>query len=117
MLEIRALIGHHFFMDWREQLVQLNLDCIIIGGDWNCTLQFTLDRMNQEPHPQSSSALRKMIINLDLLDAWRVKYPSVKQYTWVRATDNIISAARRDRIYISKSIRSRLCHVVCLGFV
>ena len=72
------------------------------------TAQFILDRMNEEPHPQSSNILGKLITHLDLIDAWRVKYPYVEQYTWVRVTDNTIRAARLDRIYTSQSIRSGL---------
>ena len=97
-----------FFRLLKDEVVKLNLDLICMGGDWNCTLQFTKDRMNEEPHLQSSSALGRLVTQLDLVDAWRVKHPDVKQYTWVRVNDNRVSAARLDRIYISQSLRSRL---------
>ncbi len=29
-------------------------DFIILGGDWNCTLDFTRDRNGEEPHIQSA---------------------------------------------------------------
>ena len=29
-------------------------DQFIISGDFNCTLDFTVDRTSEEPHPQSS---------------------------------------------------------------
>lgn len=32
---------------------------LIVGGDWNCTLNFLLDRNNQEPHPASASFFKK----------------------------------------------------------
>lgn len=28
-------------------------DVIVLGGDWNCTLDFTQDRNGEEPHSQS----------------------------------------------------------------
>ncbi len=35
--------------------------CVVIGGDWNCTIHFTIDRNTEEPHIQSSSALSNLI--------------------------------------------------------
>ena len=48
-------------------------DQLIFGGDFNCTLDFTIDRTTEEPHPQSSQSLSGVIAHLDLLDTWRVK--------------------------------------------
>ena len=85
-----------------------NQDYIIMGGDWNCTIDFTLDRIGDEPHVLSGISLRKMLQHLDLVDAWRVKYSTEKQYTWFKASDNSVSAARLDRFYISHNVRLRL---------
>ena len=97
-----------FFGLLKVEIEKLNLDLTCMGGDWNCTLKFTMDRMNEEPHPLSSGALSRLVTRLDLVDVWRVKHPDVKQYTWVRVNDNRISAARLDRIYLSQSLSSRL---------
>lgn len=39
---------------------------MVLGGDWNCTLDFTLDRNSEEPYPQSakllSSIIRKYVV-------------------------------------------------------
>ncbi|KAK2904012.1 hypothetical protein Q8A73_010669 [Channa argus] len=67
-----------------------------------------MDRMCEEPHPQSSQSLLCTINHLDLLDAWKVKHPKTRQYTWVRGNSNRVGAARLDRIYISQSLSSRL---------
>jgi len=32
---------------------------LIIGGDWNCSLNFLLDRNIDEPHPVSADVLKK----------------------------------------------------------
>ncbi len=61
---------------------------IIMGGDWNCTENFTIDRTSEEPHLQSASQLSKIIREIDLLDMWRIKHPQVRQYTWIKMTDN-----------------------------
>ena len=36
-------------------------ECFIIGGDWNCCTDVTLDRTGQELHPQSSSFLFQLL--------------------------------------------------------
>jgi len=47
--------------------------CVIMGGDWNCTTNFVLDRNGQEPHLQSSNMLLKITQELKLNDVWRNK--------------------------------------------
>ena len=91
-----------------NELQNYHQEQLIFGGDFNCTLDFTVDRTSEEPHPQSARSLRNIIMQMDLLDAWRVKHPQARQYTWVRVSNNRVSAARLDRIYISKNLSSRL---------
>lgn len=31
--------------------------CVVVGGDWNCTTNFLLDRNGEEPHSKSSKLL------------------------------------------------------------
>ena len=99
-----------FFTLLKNEVRKYHQDQFIIGGDFNCTLDFTVDRTSEEPHPQSSQSLHSIITHLDLLDTWRVKHPQTRQYTWVRVGNGRVSAARLDRIYISKSLSSRLVH-------
>ncbi len=70
---------------------------LIVGGDWNCTLNFLLDRNNEEPHPPSASFLKSIIIQNDLVDVWRDKNKEMKQYTWTKVSQEMISVARLDR--------------------
>ncbi len=67
---------------------------LVVGGDFNCTSVFTVDRIGEEPHPQSSQSLNSIITHLGLLDRWRVKHPQSRQYTWVRVSNNRVTAAR-----------------------
>ncbi|TWW77612.1 Transposon TX1 uncharacterized 149 kDa protein ORF 2 [Takifugu flavidus] len=39
---------------------------------------------------------------LGMVDVWRVKHPTIRQYTWVKVVDGVISAARLDRFYLSQ---------------
>lgn len=60
--------------------------CVIIGGDWNCTVDFIIDRNGEEPHNESSVVLLKMIKELNLIDIWRKINIGIRQYTWVKAS-------------------------------
>ncbi|KAI4886392.1 hypothetical protein NFI96_001747 [Prochilodus magdalenae] len=82
-------------------------DTVVMGGDWNCTLDFVHDRNGEEPHPQSAAALSSIVSGFNLIDVWREKHPQVKQYTWVKVSEGRVSAARLDRFYVSCSVRHR----------
>lgn len=77
---------------------------VIIGGDWNCTECFNVDRNNVDPHMFYSRYLSRLVKEAELLYMWRIKHPLDKQYTWVNILDNRISAARLDRIYVLKKM-------------
>ena len=87
-----------------------------MGGDWNCCTDFTLDRTGEEPHFQSSAVL-SCVLKTDLVDVWRMKHPSVRQYTWVKITDGRVSAARLDRFYVSGSFTTRVVNCQILPVV
>ena len=72
-----------------------------MGGDWNCTTEFTLDRRGQEPHLRSSTTLSQITLESDVVDVWRLKHPQVRQYTWVRVVGGNMSVARLDRFYMT----------------
>lgn len=93
-----------------EQFLKLQQtgDFIILGGDWNCTLDFTQDRNGDEPHMQSSSCLTRVIKSFNLADVWRENNPLIKQYTWVKISNDRIFGARLDRFYTSQNMRNRV---------
>ncbi len=49
---------------------------------------------------------------------WRIKHPNDRQYTWIKALNNRVTAARLDRFYVSKYFNSRVieCCICPLGF-
>ena len=84
---------------------------MIVGGDFNCTLDPNLDRLGTptEHRPQISMALRNAMARLSLCDVWRRQNPNVKSYTWHRNNPSNqygVSKARLDRLYIPKSFLS-----------
>ena len=85
-------------------------DLIILGGDWNCTLDFTKDRNGEEPHAQSAAVLANVINFFNLSDVWREHNLAAQQYTWVHFSNGRISGARLDRFYTSHNMRNRVKH-------
>ncbi|KAI4891758.1 hypothetical protein NFI96_005206 [Prochilodus magdalenae] len=97
------------FTTLRTELSQYDQDAILIlGGDWNCTLDFTMDRTGDEPHMLSANVLKGVVMDNDLVDCWRIKHPSLKQFTWLKTVDGRMSAARLDRFYIPAPHCNRL---------
>lgn len=66
-------------------LVQYSAPNVIIGGDWNCVLDGKLDK-----HPSNLStiptrrqkAIRQMLDEVGLIDAWHLLNPDNKDYTF-----------------------------------
>lgn len=54
-------------------------DSVVLGGEWNCCVDFTLDRTGEELSLQSS-ALSPVLMKTDLFYVWRMKHPLVRLY-------------------------------------
>lgn len=80
---------------------------LVLGGDFNCTVNPDLDRNHDEPHPPSAESLKKLLHDHNLVDLWREAFPGVRQYTWLKANSNNMSGARLDRFYVVKGNRGR----------
>ncbi len=95
-----------------EQVLQQQQDSdyIILGGDWNCTLNFTVDRNGEESHPKSAAVLANIIESRNFTDVWRANNLSTQQYTWVKFSNDIVSAARLDCFYVSDNMKNRILH-------
>lgn len=50
----------------KNELIDYHQDQLIIGGDYDCPLDFTVDRAGEEPHPQSQS-FNSIIAHLERL--------------------------------------------------
>ena len=76
-------------------------DEIIIGGDFNIHLENIDKRGGKTVNKKSKPAIKDLIENLNLIDIWRKKHPTQKQFTWEQPTKNI--RTRLDYFLISKS--------------
>ena len=104
-----ALEREVFFKHLLTKIKQLKCEnCeLVIGGDYNCTLNAKLDRRH-ERSPDKICAdrgqkdLMDLIINLELKEVWRRRYPGLSRYTYFRK--NCRSASRIDFWLISTSL-------------
>ncbi len=85
--------------------------CLVIGGDWNCTTDFTVDRNGEEPYSQSSVTLLKIMHEFQLTDVWRTRNIGVRQYTWLKVCDDRVCGARLDRFYLKKVWNNKVMDV------
>jgi len=76
-------------------------ECVILGGDFNCTLNPSLDRVGKEPHSPSTKELQQVVKLLNLRDIWRVQHPTDKSFTYTSIRGGHISQSRLDRFYLS----------------
>jgi len=93
----------------KDTLVSLSQeDVLILGGDFNCTPDFVIDRIGEEPHPPSVKVLKAITSQFGLVDVWREKNKNVRQYSWLKVAVDRVSAARLDRFYLHNSLCNRV---------
>ena len=83
------------------EFYDVGFENIIIGGDWNLVLDYTLDYYNYKHHNniKAQEQVDNVMINLDLLDIWREFYTEMRRYTWRQNTP--LQQSRLDFFLIS----------------
>ena len=78
----------------------------VIGGDFNVTLDPTVDRSGGvERHPHVAAALRRLCVDMNLADLWRDFHPTTPGFTYV-GNPPLHPSSRLDRFYASPAIAS-----------
>ena len=95
-----------FYMGLNEKIRELNIDKVIIGGDFNLVLNPQKDYLNYKHinNPKAKEAVDTMIDDLELNDIWRDLNEDYLRYTWRRS--NPIQQARLDFFLISDNVVS-----------
>lgn len=88
---------------------QLSEGFVIVGGDFNCTANPSMDRFctPNEKRNKVAQALQNVFSELGVSDVWRRQNPTSREYTWFRnnpSKEERMSKARLDRIYISNEL-------------
>ena len=61
----------------------LTMKTIILGGDFNVTMDLNLDCSGGNPALKDSvNCMEDVLMNYDLVDIWRIRNPDRKQFTW-----------------------------------
>lgn len=77
---------------------------VLLGGDFNCILDSRRDQSNSSvSRLEGSAVLQQLMHDFHLADAWRVKHPSLLEFTHVATADRS-SAARLDRWLVSRDV-------------
>ena len=99
-----------FFQNIYTLLSNINLNNIIIGGDWNLVLNPAVDSSNYKHinNIKSKIEVDNLIMNFNLTDIFRQVNPTVKKYTWHKKTNSkIVQQGRLDFFLVSDHLINR----------
>ena len=82
---------HNFFAKLFSAIPARNNYNLIIGGDFNCVLNSTLDRSSARPQVLTKSAkvINGFCAQSGLSDIWRFKYPNKKSFSFFSSVHHI----------------------------
>ena len=102
-----------FYSKFLHKIIDLQLPndtSIIIGGDFNvCLTKIDTDRDDIKFKFKSIEIIGKILEELDLCDIYRIRNPSIKQYTWRRTQP--LCQRRIDYIFIPNSFQSAIANI------
>ena len=80
-------INPFFFKQLHGVIKQIGItrnESVIVGGDWNTILDAKIDKAGGVIKTGDTKTLemKSLIMDLDLIDIWRLKNPTVKRFTF-----------------------------------
>ncbi len=103
-----------FFNVLKEKILAFNCPNVVLGGDWNCTLDsrnsnINIDVLNTATIPSRlrSLWLNDFIATVNLTDPFRHFYPESREFTYVPYAENATNRSRLDFFLISNSLVDR----------
>jgi exonuclease III len=111
-----------FFRGLRQSIHDLatkGVNNIILGGDWNTTVDrspvaFNIDTfcMAGLPNPKNSELLQTLCVDFELVDPYRVLYPTRKDYTYLPFGNARVNRSHIDFFIVSASLVSKISDCV-----
>lgn len=98
-----------FFLNFFNTISNVSNCPVIIGGDFNTTINPTLDKSNKITTNrtwQSSDTIKQFMSDLGLGDGWRLQHPSSREYSFYSPVHH--SYSRIDLFLTSNSIISQI---------
>uniref|UniRef100_A0A670II65 Reverse transcriptase domain-containing protein n=1 Tax=Podarcis muralis TaxID=64176 RepID=A0A670II65_PODMU len=98
-----------FYSELGDKLMEWMDQKMILMGDFNGVVSPNLDKLTKKQEKKEGKLPRSffdMVNNLGLTDAWRLKNPTIKQYTFFSNPNQ--SWGRIDSIWISKELTQNL---------
>lgn len=95
-----------FYRQFQNVLADMNVQNVIIAGDWNLVMDPSRDYQNYKHinNPKSRDVVDEIIDSLDLNDIWRELNPESRRFTWRRV--NPFQQSRLDFFLISDPVVS-----------
>ena len=90
---------------YKKVFSQIDFDRpVIICGDWNLTLNWTIDTENykRNNNPHATNIVLETISDNDLCDPWRIQHPREKGFTWRKK--NPRKQARLDFFLVTEDV-------------
>lgn len=82
-----------FFQTVLNRIPEVGDTNIILGGDFNCIIDVSVDKLSQKTpvNSKSSEALKNIMHNLNLIDIWRLRNPDTRAYSFFSPVHNSYS--------------------------
>lgn len=103
----------NFFQAVFKSLTQIDPKEIILGGDMNLVLDLELDKDGGRcvTHCNAQRVLKAYMQELNLIDAWRLRHPEDKVFTWRGKRGNEDIRVRLDYFLVSESLLQHISEI------
>ena len=66
-----------------DDVIKDNEPKLVVGGDFNVTLESDLDCSGGNPAQKASvKSIQDLCLDFDLVDIWRIRNPTTRRFTW-----------------------------------
>jgi hypothetical protein len=98
----------------KKKLAPLNSDYVVVGGDWNATLDAGNSRLNIDtfntagiPSVRRSLWLNRLCDAVGILDPYRHFYPDTREFTFIPFSENATNRSRLDFFLMSETLTAQ----------